>query len=31
MKELWNGFDEKPEWLSYEEIEEFERQMTISQ
>jgi hypothetical protein len=27
MKELWNGFEEKPQWLSYEEIEDFERQM----
>ena len=27
MKELWNGFKEKPEWLSMEEIEDFERQM----
>ena len=31
MKWLWNSFskDAKPEWLSFEEIEEFEKQMCI--
>lgn len=27
MKELWHGFEEKPQWTSLEEIEDFERQM----
>lgn len=29
MKKLWNGFpeDAKPEWLSYEEIENYEKEM----
>jgi hypothetical protein len=29
MKKLWNGFpeDKKPEWLSYEEIENYEKEM----
>jgi hypothetical protein len=29
MKKLWNGFpaDAKPEWLTFEQIEEYERQM----
>lgn len=28
MKRLWNELDVKPEWLSYEEIEYYERKMT---
>lgn len=29
MKELWNGFpdNKKPEWLSYEDIEDYEKKM----
>jgi hypothetical protein len=27
MKKLWNDFDIKPEWLSFEEIENYEKQM----
>lgn len=29
MKELWNSFpkNKKPEWLSYEEIEDYEKRM----
>lgn len=29
MKDIWNSFDEndKPEWLTMEEIEQFENQM----
>jgi hypothetical protein len=27
MKELWNTLPEKPEWLTYEQIEEYERKM----
>jgi hypothetical protein len=27
MKELWNNFEEKPEWLSLEEIERYESEM----
>jgi hypothetical protein len=27
MKKLWNNFDEKPEWLSYDEIENYENKM----
>lgn len=28
MKELYNGFTEKPEWLSYQEILNYETRMT---
>lgn len=28
MKELYNGFTEKPEWLSYQEILDYEKAMT---
>lgn len=28
MKELWNELPEKPEWLSYDDIEEYEKQMS---
>lgn len=28
MKELWHGFDEKPEWLTLEKINDYEAQMT---
>jgi len=28
MKALWNSFTEKPEWLTWEEIEEYEKAMT---
>ncbi len=27
MKALWEHLEEKPEWLTYEQIEEYERQM----
>lgn len=27
MKKIWNGFEEKPEWLSMEQIEDYERKM----
>ena len=27
MKELWNLLPTKPEWLTYEDIEEYERKM----
>lgn len=27
MKRLWDGLPEKPEWLSYEEIENYEQEM----
>ena len=27
MKELWNGFEVKPEWLTMEQIEAYEAQM----
>ena len=27
MKELYNGFDQKPEWLSYEQIIAYEKAM----
>jgi len=27
MKSLWNGFTEKPEWLTMEQIEEYEKKM----
>jgi hypothetical protein len=27
MKKIWNGFQEKPEWLSMEQIEDYERKM----
>lgn len=27
MKAIWNSFEEKPEWLSMEQIEEYERKM----
>lgn len=27
MKELWNGLQPKPTWLSMEEIEEYEKKM----
>lgn len=27
MKAIWNSLPEKPEWLSYEEIENYEKQM----
>ena len=27
MKEIWNILPEKPEWLSYEEIENYEKEM----
>lgn len=29
MKEIWNGFseDEKPEWLTWEQIERYEKEM----
>lgn len=27
MKELWNTFSDKPEWLSMEEIEKYEKDM----
>lgn len=27
MKKLWNGLKEKPEWLTMEDILEFEKQM----
>lgn len=27
MKALWNELEEKPEWLTYEQIEEYEQQM----
>jgi len=30
MKELWNNFEEKPEWLSMEDILNYEEIMTIS-
>jgi len=30
MKDLWNSFDEKPEWLSMKEIEEYEKNMIKS-
>ena len=28
MKELWNGLDKKPEWLSMEDIEKYEKEMS---
>lgn len=28
MKALWNSLEEKPEWLTMEQIEEYEKQMT---
>ena len=28
MKALWNSFSEKPEWLTWEQIEEFETAMS---
>lgn len=27
MKDLWYGFEEKPEWLTIEQIEEYEKEM----
>jgi len=30
MKDLWNSFKEKPEWLSMEQIEAYERKMRKS-
>ncbi len=30
MKELWKHLEEKPEWLTWEQIEDFERQMVQS-
>ena len=27
MKELWNSLDKKPEWLSMEDIEKYEKEM----
>lgn len=27
MRELWQGFEDKPEWCSLEDIEEYARQM----
>lgn len=30
MKDLWNSFSVKPEWLSWDEICEFEKQMLCS-
>jgi hypothetical protein len=31
MKDLWQGFKEKPQWLSWEEILEYEKQMIKTQ
>jgi len=28
MKAIWNSFEEKPEWLTWERIEEYEKKMT---
>ncbi len=29
MKEIWNGMAEKPEWLSFEKIKEYEEKMEL--
>lgn len=31
MKELYDGFDDKPEWLTYEEILDYEKRMVIKE
>ena len=28
MKDLWNAFEEKPEWISYEDILDYEKAMS---
>ena len=31
MKELWNVLETKPRWLTMEQINEYERQMTVTE